>query len=219
MQIGILGGTGPLGSALGARLAASRLSVGLGSRDVSKAREVVSNLTQRWPEVDGYLSGVDNDEAARAQIVFVAVPWDAMVRLIEPLEHVLQGKIVVSMANALVKVGDEFAALGLPRGSAAQLLQAKLPSAMVVAALHHVPARALANLSRPVEVDTLVAADSSGARNQVAGVLSRIPGLRVLEAGSLAQAPAIEAMTAVLLNVNLRYRATASLRLTGVEVA
>ena len=219
MQIGILGGTGPLGSALGARLAASRLSVGLGSRDVSKAREVVSNLAQRWPEVDGYLSGVDNDEAARAQIVFVAVPWDAMVRLIEPLEHVLQGKIVVSMANALVKVGDEFAALGLPRGSAAQLLQAKLPSAMVVAALHHVPARALANLSRPVEVDTLVAADSSGARNQVAGVLSRIPGLRVLEAGSLAQAPAIEAMTAVLLNVNLRYRATASLRLTGVEVA
>jgi NADPH-dependent F420 reductase len=219
LQIGILGGTGPLGSALGARLAASRLSVGLGSRDVSKAREVVSNLTQRWPEVDGYLSGVDNDEAARAQIVFVAVPWDAMVRLIEPLEHVLQGKIVVSMANALVKVGDEFAALGLPRGSAAQLLQAKLPSAMVVAALHHVPARALANLSRPVEVDTLVAADSSGARNQVAGVLSRIPGLRVLEAGSLAQAPAIEAMTAVLLNVNLRYRATASLRLTGVEVA
>lgn len=219
MQIGILGGTGPLGSALGARLAASRLSVGLGSRDVSKAREVVSNLTQRWPEVDGYLSGVDNDEAARAQIVFVAVPWDAMVRLIEPLEHVLQGKIVVSMANALVKVGDEFAALGLPRGSAAQLLQAKLPSAMVVAALHHVPARALANLSRPVEVDTLVAADSTGARNQVAGVLSRIPGLRVLEAGSLAQAPAIEAMTAVLLNVNLRYRATASLRLTGVEVA
>jgi NADPH-dependent F420 reductase len=219
LQIGILGGTGPLGSALGARLAASRLSVGLGSRDVSKAREVVSNLTQRWPEVDGYLSGVDNDEAARAQIVFVAVPWDAMVRLIEPLEHVLQGKIVVSMANALVKVGDEFAALGLPRGSAAQLLQAKLPSAMVVAALHHVPARALANLSRPVEVDTLVAADSTGARNQVAGVLSRIPGLRVLEAGSLAQAPAIEAMTAVLLNVNLRYRATASLRLTGVEVA
>jgi NADPH-dependent F420 reductase len=219
LQIGILGGTGPLGSALGARLAASRLSVGLGSRDVSKAREVVSNLAQRWPEVHGYLSGVDNDEAARAQIVFVAVPWDAMVRLIEPLEHVLQGKIVVSMANALVKVGDEFAALGLPRGSAAQLLQAKLPSAMVVAALHHVPARALANLSRPVEVDTLVAADSSGARNQVAGVLSRIPGLRVLEAGSLAQAPAIEAMTAVLLNVNLRYRATASLRLTGVEVA
>ena len=219
MQVGILGGTGPLGSALGARLAASRLSVGLGSREVAKAKEIARNLTQRWPEIDGFLTGVDNDQAARAQIVFVAVPWDAIIRLVEPLEHILQGKVVVSIANALVKIGSEFAALTVPRGSAAQLLQAELPSAMVVAALHHVPARALANLSRPVEVDTLVAADSSGARSQVAGILSRIPGLRVLEAGSLAQAPAIEAMTAVLLNINLRYRATASLRLTGVEVA
>ncbi|MGC9155413.1 MAG: NADPH-dependent F420 reductase [Ferrimicrobium sp.] len=219
MQIGILGGTGPLGSALGARLAASHLSVGLGSRDRTKAVEVAKGMMGRWPEVDGYLVGADNEEVARAQMVFVAVPWEATIRLVEPLEHVLEGKIVVSMANALVKVGDEFAALTVPRGSAAQLLQARLPAAMVVAALHHVPARSLANLSRPVEVDTLVCADSSSARSQVAVILSRIPGLRVLEAGSLAQAPAIEAMTAVLLNINLRYKATASIRLTGVEVA
>jgi predicted dinucleotide-binding enzyme len=44
-----------------------------------------------------------------------------------------------------------------------------------------------------------------------------VQGLRPLEAGSLAQASAVEAFTAVLVTINIRYKAHSSLGLTGLE--
>ena len=47
-------------------------------------------------------------------------------------------------------------------------------------------------------------------------LIASIEGLRPLDAGSLAQAAAIEAFTAVLVTVNIRYKAHSSLGLTGL---
>ena len=47
-------------------------------------------------------------------------------------------------------------------------------------------------------------------------LLGSIEGLRPLDAGSLAQAAAIEAFTAVLVTLNIRYKAHSSLGLTGL---
>lgn len=97
------------------------------------------------------------------------------------------------------------------------MVQSLLPQSLVVGALHHVPARALANLARPVGADTLVVSDHASASHTVHALLERVPGLRVLVVGSLALAPAVESMTAALLNLNLRYRGQASLTVTGLE--
>jgi predicted dinucleotide-binding enzyme len=43
-----------------------------------------------------------------------------------------------------------------------------------------------------------------------------VPGLRPVQSGSLASANAVEALTAVLLNVNVRYRTHVALRLPGL---
>ncbi len=56
----------------------------------------------------------------------------------------LQGKVVISMANALAKVGHEFQPLVPPRGSVAASVQAALPKSKVAAGFHHVPARSWA---------------------------------------------------------------------------
>jgi hypothetical protein len=48
-------------------------------------------------------------------------------------------------------------------------------------------------------------------------LVGSIDGLRPLDAGSLAQAAAIEAFTAVLVALNIRYKAHSSLGLTGLE--
>lgn len=217
MDVGIVGGTGPLGSALGARLAAAGLNVVLGSRSEGRAVDAAARLRERWSaELGERLQGASNAQAAHAGLVVLAVPWDAAARTAVDLAEALAAKTVVSVSNALMRIGPEFVALTPPRGSVAQLLQSALPRSMVVAALHHVPARDLGDLSGPVGADTLVASDFQSSKEQVMEVLSRIPGLRPLDGGSLAVAGALEAMTAVVLNVNLRYRARASVCFTGL---
>ena len=51
MRIGILGGTGPAGTALGARLASVGYEVVLGSRSAERAVEVRDEIVARWPDL------------------------------------------------------------------------------------------------------------------------------------------------------------------------
>lgn len=216
MHVGILGGTGPAGSALAARLASAGATVVIGSRSEERASGVVAGLRERWPDQELALQAGDNEAAAGAELVVVATPWDAAAPTAASVAGHLAGKVVVSMANAVVRVGGEFAPLVPPRGSVAAHVQAAVPDAQVAAAFHHVPARALGDLSRPLDGDVLVCADSPAAMKATAELVSLIPGLRPLEAGTLANAAPVEAFTAVLLALNVRYRTAASLRLTGI---
>lgn len=216
MDIGIIGGTGAAGSALGARLAASGLSVILGSRTKDKSIEVVDTLNARWSGRLSQLIAGTNLDATHADTVVIATPWESMPKAIEPLHKNLTGKVVVCMANALIKVGSEFQALTPARGSAAQTLQAVLPNSMVVAAMHHLPARELGDLDSPIVADVLVCGDFEGPRDTVCRLLRTVADLRAYDAGSLSQAGPIEAMTSVLLNLNVRYKTRSSLRILGI---
>jgi predicted dinucleotide-binding enzyme len=94
-------------------------------------------------------------------------------------------------------------------------MQARAPEARIVAALQHVPARALGDLEHPLETDVVVCADDERARRAVMEALAEIPGLRTFDGGSLANAAGVEAFAAPLLTVNLRHRGTFTLRLGG----
>jgi NADPH-dependent F420 reductase len=120
------------------------------------------------------------------------------------------------VANALVRQGRELHALTPPRGSIAASVQAALPEARVAAAFQHLPAASLAALDRRVEADVLVCADDPAAAADAAALVERIDGLRAVHAGRLASAAAIEAFTAVLVTVNIRYKAHTTLRLGGL---
>jgi NADPH-dependent F420 reductase len=216
VQVGILGGTGPAGRGLAARLASVGVEVILGSRSAERAGTAVSELAKAWPDHQLALEGAHNSVAARCDVVVVATPWDGAPTTAGEVAGDLAGKVVISMANALVKIGKELHPLVPPRGSVAAAVQAAAPEALVVAALHHVPAKELGDIARPVESDVLVCSDHRDALAATAELLARLPGLRPLDAGSLANAAAIEAFTAVILNLNIRYRTRAAIRLTGV---
>jgi NADPH-dependent F420 reductase len=217
MNVGILGGTGPLGRGLGLRLATAGVAVTIGSRDPARAAEVVSALHDRWPGRDLSIGGGTNEDAASCQIVVVATPWEAVVPTVRSVGARLDGKLVVSVANALVKQGRELHALVPPRGSMAAAVQAEVPGARVAGAGHHLPARDLEDLDKALGADVLVCSDHPEATESAMALVASIEGLRPLDAGSLAQAAAIEAFTAVLVNLNVRYKAHSSLGLTGLE--
>ena len=159
MRIGVIGGSGPAGSALAARLASvgydvgDRLAVEVpGDGDPRRAGRAV-------PELDELLSYGDNAAAADCDIVIIATPWDSAATMAQEHANYLRGKIVVSMANALVRVGKEFQPLVPPRGSVAAHVQAAVPDSRVVAAFHHLPAKELGLIGDPIDSDVLICGD------------------------------------------------------------
>lgn len=216
MRVGILGGTGPAGRALGTRLAAHGSEVILGSREASRGEEIAAAVREEWPDRSLSVSGASNEDAASAEVVVLATPWDGAVATARALSAPLGGKVVVSMVNALTRVGREFQALVPVRGSIAATLQAVLPASRVTAAFQHLPAHELGAIDHELVSDVLVCADDDEAGALTVHLVESMAGLRGIRAGSLASANAVEALTAVLLNVNVTYKAHVSLRLEGL---
>lgn len=218
MRIGILGATGPAGSGLAARLASVGYDVCVGSRSKYRAMEVADELTSRWAERSLAIDAADNAGAADADVVVIATPWDAAASTAASVARQLEGKVVISMANALAKVGHEFQPLVPPRGSVAASVQAAVPRSKVAAALHHVPAKELGHLSEPVLSDVLICSDHPEATTATVEIIGSIPDLRPLDAGQLSNAAPIEAFAAVLLQLNVRYKTRVAVQFTGLAL-
>ena len=217
MRIGIVGGTGPAGSALAARLADVGYEVVLGSRSKYRSMEVVDGILARWPDKELAVTPSDNVGAAECEFVVIATPWDAAAITARSVEDHVRNKVVVTMSNALARVDDEFVPLIPPRGSVAAAVQASLPRSKVAATLQHVPAQELGDLRQPLDSDILICSDDKEATDLVAEVVGTIPGTRALDCGNLSNATAIEAFTAVLLQLNTRYKTRVALKLAGLE--
>jgi hypothetical protein len=217
MHIGVLGGTGPAGSGLAARLASVGFEVIIGSRSKYRAMEKVDTIQAKWEGRDLPLVGGGNEQAAACDVVVIATPWDSAASTALGLERSLRGKVVISMANALAKVGDEFQPLVPPRGSVAGNVQAAVPRSRVAAAFHHVPARELGQIDEPVESDVLVCSDHPSATEATAEIVGKIPNMRPLDSGGLSNAAPIEAFAAVLLQLNVRYKTRAAVKFTGLD--
>ena len=216
MKIGIIGGTGPAGSGLALRLNVAGYDVVIGSRDKARSIEKVKELQSLWPSHNLTIRGGDNSEAVNCDLVVVATPWDSTATIVGDYASQLAGKIVITMANALVKVGKEFQPLVPPRGSIAAHVQAEIPLSKVVAALQHLPANELGNLNHHVDSDVLICSDHPEAIETVSDIVEKIPGCRPLNTGRLSNALALEAFTAVMLQMNVRYKTRVAPRMTGL---
>jgi NADPH-dependent F420 reductase len=215
--IAILGGTGNLGLGLAGRWIAAGYPVILGSRGRDKAEAAARELSAARP--GGSVSGDDNLSAARhAAVIVVAVPYDSHAAILSEIKDAAAGKIVIDAVVPLQPPKVSVVHVP-PEGSAAQAAQAVLgPEAKVVAAFHNVSAAKLAG-DKPIDCDVLVAGDDKDAR-ALAIELSAAAGLRGIDAGALANAVAVEALTAVLIGINRRNKVTgAGIRITGLPQA
>jgi hypothetical protein len=203
---------------LAARLADGGFDVIIGSRSRHRALEVRDKILHKWPDHDLSIDAAENDGAAQADVVVVATPWDAAGSTAESVSSALSGKVVISMGNALAKVGHEFQPLVPPRGSVAASVQAAVPESLVSAAFHHVPAKELGDLSQPVESDVLICSDHPSATETTIEIVRSLPDMRPLDAGRLSNAAPIEAFAAVLLQLNVRYKTRAAVKFTGIDV-
>ncbi|MCJ7672938.1 MAG: NADPH-dependent F420 reductase [Acidimicrobiia bacterium] len=218
MEIGVLGATGPAGRGLAARLASLGHEVVAGSRDANRSAEAVAEMSERWgSRVATLTSGTNADAAEARDLVVVATVWDAAVETTHEHAALLDGKVVIAMANGLERVGKEFHPVLPAEGSLAAAMQVAAPGARVVTAFQHVPAAAFAALDDPLESDVIVCGDDEGARGTVLDLVDEMVNLRGFDGGSLTNAVGIETFAALLLSINVRYKGKGTLRLLGVE--
>ena len=217
MTVAVLGGTGKEGSGLVLRWARSGYRVLIGSRETSKAEAKAQELNAILGE--DLIRGMDNEEAAaQADLVVLSVPFAAHKPILESVQDAVQGKILVDVTVPLQP--PHVRTVYIPESKAAVLeAQALLGEGVrVVAAFQNVSAVHLQRLDHAVDTDVLVCGDDEDAKNEIFRLIESIDGMRPVDAGSLANAVAVEALTPVLLYINKRYKvAGAGIRITGLE--
>jgi len=203
MRIGIVGGTGKQGSGLAMRWARVGHTIAVGSREVAKARAHAAELVNRGHT--GIEGGDNAWAAATAEVLVLTVPYEAHRATLESIVGLASGKVVIDVTVPLQP--PKVSRVHLPPGQAAALEAQEIlgASTPVAAALHHVSAAHLADPSREIECDVLVAADHARAKS-VTLDLVRDLGLRGLDAGPLVNAVALESLTPVLIHLNRTYK-------------
>ena len=213
--IAILGGTGKEGSGLALRWAKAGYHIIIGSRSAERAQQAAVEINAQLG-IDT-ARGMDNDSAVRAgDIAVLTVPAEAQMATLDGLKSALTGKILVD-ATARVDAKDPKPPTGKASARLAQdLLGAEV---RVVAAFQNVPAHALKKLDLELASDVLVCGDDPDARAEVVK-LAEAAGMQAYEAGGLDNGIVVEGLTALIINVNKRYKSkTGGIRVSGINKA
>ena len=217
-SLAIIGGTGKEGNAIAARFAKAGVRVIIGSRDALKAQNAAQELNARIgaSNVEGYSN---RDAAAKADIVLLAVPYTGMQPILADLREVVQNKIVISVASSLDPERKSRAKPPAAGSVTAEVQQFFGNAVKVVCAFQNISPEKLESVEEKIDTDVIVCGNDKDARATVIDLIRRIGG-DAFDGGALANAVAVEALTAVLIAVNIKYKVKgAGIRITGVPRA
>jgi 8-hydroxy-5-deazaflavin:NADPH oxidoreductase len=204
VKVAVVGGTGDFGLALAERLVEAGVDVVVGSRDADRAREKAGGIGAR---------GAANEEAARGvDLVVLAVKADAALPTVAGLVEAIGETPVLSVASEL-----RFTKQGVfPTEDARSIAERtqELLRGPVCAGLHSLAAASLAH--GPADGDALVCGDDADAKALALDLAAKVVTGRSLDAGPLASARALEGVTAVIVNLNKRYKGHAGVHVTGL---
>jgi NADPH-dependent F420 reductase len=224
-SVAVVGGTGALGFGLALRWALAGVPLVIGSRSEERAGEAATKLRDQAKgagatEVE--VEGLHNDDAVkRAATVVLCVPFRTQSENLNNLRHSLQaGTVLVDATVPLAAAigGRASRTVGVWQGSAAQQAQEMAPRGVtVVSAFHTVSANLLSDPGKQIDEDVLIVGDDRKAKDQIAELVRRIPGLRPVDCGDLEMARIVEQLTALLISINARHKVKHSgIRITGL---
>ena len=200
--IGVLGGSGALGSGLSYRLGKAGYQVVIGSRNPGKASEKVNEINLRLKQEK--ISIESNYLAAeKSELVILAVPFSNHRVIVQEIATVVQNKIVLDTTVPLVP--PKVARVQLPEyGSVAKKTQELLGKEVrVVSAFQNVAASHLDG-DDALAGEILVFGNNKDARETIIGLIQEI-GMKGWHAGSIDNSVVAESMTSVLIFMNKFY--------------
>lgn len=215
----IVGATGALGFGLALRWGRAGIPVVIGSRDQGRAEEAAERAEAAIPE--GRFTAKQNADAVKqAEVVVLSVPFRNQSENLTNLKEALQpGQLLVDATVPLAAAisGKATRTLGVWQGSAAQQAQEMAPQGVrVVSAFHTVSAALLSDLDHRLDEDVLICGDRREDKAQVASLVDAIDGLRPVDCGPLEMARIVEALTPLIISINVRHKARAGIKITGL---
>jgi hypothetical protein len=149
-----------------------------------------------------------NAEAAKeSEVIIISIPPEYAVSTLESVRNSINNQIVVSPVVPMVKRGRSFFYSPPPQGSAALEIKQVLPEgARLVSAYHNLPAKELSDIEHPLDYDVVICGDDDEAKEVVKTLTEDMRNLRVLDAGPLEISSMIEAITPLIVNLNVRYK-------------
>lgn len=210
MKISLLGGTGDIAEGLVLRWSKAGHEIFVGSRSKEKADTITAGYVEKLNSlgVTPKVVGMENAEAAASsEVVVISIPPEYAADTIAGIGGGITDQIVVTPVVPMAKEGKTFLFVPPPQGSSALEIKEKLPpTARLVSAYHNLPAKGLSNLDKDLDADVVICGDDEEAKAVVAKLTEDLSGLRTLDAGALEVSPMIEAITPLIVNLNIRHK-------------
>ena len=207
-MISVIGGTGPQGLGIAKRLAIAGEDVIVGSRKEEKALEKVAEVKEELKDYDLNIQGMANEDAAAAgDILIMTVPLQAQSATLKTIKPFVEGKIFLDATVPLeTAIGGKVSTLmKLSQGSAAQRTAYLLEGT------------GAKDIPNPIDCDCIIAGDDQEAKDTAKAIIEKIPDIRVIDAGKLEKSQLIEAVTPLLIGLNIKYKSPyGGFRITGI---
>lgn len=215
--LSFIGGTGPEGIGLAIRFANAGFPIIIGSRQQERAEEAAAKVLEVTAKAS--VRGMDNESAVKTgDVILITIPYSGQRPMLEALHEAIGDKIVISTVVPLAfEKGVPVRYVTPPDNSAAEESQKLAPKARVVGAFQNLSAPALMDLNETVDADVVVCSDDAEAKQITMDLASKIKGVRGIDGGALENSRYVEAVTALLLNINRRHKGAHSMvKIAGV---
>ncbi len=220
--IAIIGGTGNQGFGLALRWAKAGEQVWIGSRQAGKAADAAERVKKRvGPEVK--VEGLENREAvSRTNLIVLTVPFAAHRETLKGLKGSFKSEdtlVDVTVPLEVAVGGTVTRVVGVWAGSAAEQTAEIVGNPVrVVSAFHNVGSSLLTDLAQPVDCDVIVCGNDRPSKSLVKSLVGLLPGAGFVDGGPLGNSRTVEALTALLLSINQRYKShSVGIRITGLS--
>ena len=210
MKISLLGGTGDIAEGLVLRWSQSGHEIFIGSRSEEKAQGIAKGYIEKLNAlgIDPKIHGMPNAEAAKnSEVIIISIPPEYAAATVEACKDSITNQIVVTPVVSMKKEGKTFLFNPPPQGSSAKQINEILPeSASLVSAYHNLPAKELARIDEELDYDVVICGDDEKAKEVITKLTEEMKSLKVLDAGPLEVSSMIEAITPLIVSLNVRHK-------------
>lgn len=201
--IAIIGATGNMGSAISKSIAKGPYRLLLKSNKQEDLDALVEEIKSNNADVEIEAAVCPTDASWEADIIILAVPFNAEKEIAAKIKNVANQKIVISIANPLNETYNGL--VTTPDSSAAEELQKLLPNSKVIKAFNTTFA---ADFSTPVidgkQVDAFIAGNDEESLETVSELVSTA-GFNPIVAGDLFVSRTLENMQLLLIQLGMKY--------------
>ena len=201
--IAVIGASGNMGSAISKSLSKGNYRLLLFSNEKEKTEALINEIKNSHAAADLEALECPTDASWEADVIILAVPFQAEKELAEKIREVANQKIVISIANPLNEAYEGL--VTSPGTSAAEELQKLLPNAKVVKAFNTTFA---ADFITPVidgkQVDSFIAGNDEEALQTISELVTTA-GFNPIVAGDLSVSRTLEAMQLLLIRLGIKY--------------